>query len=155
MWQTQRLEWHSLSQASQGMPGAIRNCKRQGRSKLQGASPREASEESCPCWHILIADLQTPELWEDDFCCFKPPGLWEFVVAAHIHFYMLFGSRRSLRGGNVNPLQYSCLENPTDGGVWRAAVHGVAKSWTQLSTRAYMHVLLILLVQFLLILKLC
>ena len=32
-----------------------------------------------------------------------------------------------------NPLQYSCLENPMDGGAWYAAVHGVAKSWTQLS----------------------
>ena len=31
------------------------------------------------------------------------------------------------------PLQYSCLENPMDGGPWYAAVHGVAKSWTQLS----------------------
>ena len=29
------------------------------------------------------------------------------------------------------PLQYSCLENPVDGGAWRAAVHGVAKSWTE------------------------
>ena len=35
--------------------------------------------------------------------------------------------------GNGNPLQYSCLENPMDGGAWRATVHGVAKSWTQLS----------------------
>ena len=35
--------------------------------------------------------------------------------------------------GNGNPLQYSCLENPMDGGAWSAAVHGVAKSWTQLS----------------------
>ena len=30
-------------------------------------------------------------------------------------------------------LQYCCLENPMDGGAWQAAVHGVAKSWTQLS----------------------
>ena len=35
--------------------------------------------------------------------------------------------------GNGNPLQYSCLENPMDGGAWWAAVHGVAKSLTQLS----------------------
>ena len=33
----------------------------------------------------------------------------------------------------INPLQYSCLENPMDRGAWRAAVHGVAKSWTRLS----------------------
>ena len=32
-----------------------------------------------------------------------------------------------------HPLQYSCLENPMDGGAWCAAVHGVAKSWTRLS----------------------
>ena len=35
--------------------------------------------------------------------------------------------------GNGTPLQYSCLENPMDGGAWWAAVHGVAKSRTQLS----------------------
>ena len=32
--------------------------------------------------------------------------------------------------GNDNPLQYSCLENPMDGGAWWATVHGVAKSRT-------------------------
>ena len=35
--------------------------------------------------------------------------------------------------GNGNPLQYSCLENPMDGGAWLAAIHGVAKSRTRLS----------------------
>ena len=35
--------------------------------------------------------------------------------------------------GNGNQLQYSCLENPTDGGAWWATVHGVAKSQTRLS----------------------
>ena len=35
--------------------------------------------------------------------------------------------------GNGTPLQYSCLENPMDGGAWCAAVHGVAKSRTRLS----------------------
>ena len=35
--------------------------------------------------------------------------------------------------GNGNPLQYSCLENPMDGGAWQAAVHGVTKSQTWLS----------------------
>ena len=34
---------------------------------------------------------------------------------------------------NGAPLQYSCLENPMDGGAWWAAVHGVVKSWTRLS----------------------
>ena len=35
--------------------------------------------------------------------------------------------------GNGTPLQYSCLENPMDGGAWKAAVHGVAQGQTQLS----------------------
>ena len=44
------------------------------------------------------------------------------------------GSGRSPGGGNGNPLQSSCVGNPMDRGVWGAAVHGVAKSQTQLST---------------------
>ena len=43
------------------------------------------------------------------------------------------GSGRSPGGGHGNPLQYSCLENPTDKGTWQAIVQGVAKSQTQLS----------------------
>ena len=42
------------------------------------------------------------------------------------------GSGRSPAGGHGNPPQYSCLENPMDRGAWRATVHGVTKSWTQL-----------------------
>ena len=43
--------------------------------------------------------------------------------------------------GDSTPLQYSCLENPMDGGAWWAAVHGVAKSQTRLSdfTFTFMH----------------
>ena len=39
--------------------------------------------------------------------------------------------------GNGNPVQYSCLENPMDGGAWWAAVYGVAKSRTRLSDFAF------------------
>ena len=39
----------------------------------------------------------------------------------------------SLGEGNGTPLQYSCLENPMDGGAWWAALHGVARSQTRLS----------------------
>ena len=51
-------------------------------------------------------------------------------------------SGRSPGEGNGNPLQYSCLENPMDGGVWLATVHGVTKSQTQLSdfTSLYLYV---------------
>ena len=40
------------------------------------------------------------------------------------------GLGRSPGEGNGNPLQYSCLENPVDGGAWQATVHGVKNSWT-------------------------
>ena len=45
----------------------------------------------------------------------------------------ILGSGRSPGEGNSNPLQYFCLENPTDRGAWQATVHGVSKSWTWLS----------------------
>ena len=43
------------------------------------------------------------------------------------------GSGRSPGEGNGYPLQYSCLENPMNGGAWQATVHGVTKSQAQLS----------------------
>ena len=42
-------------------------------------------------------------------------------------------ARGLVEDGNGNPVQYSCLENPMDGGAWWAAVHGVAKSPTRLN----------------------
>ena len=42
-------------------------------------------------------------------------------------------SERPSREGDGNPLQYFCLENSMHTGAWQAAVHGVAKSWTQLN----------------------
>ena len=42
------------------------------------------------------------------------------------------GSGKFLGGGQGNPLQYFCLENPMDRGAWRAAVYTVAKSQTRL-----------------------
>ena len=39
-------------------------------------------------------------------------------------------SGRSPGEGNGNPLQYSCLENPMNGGAWWATVHGVTKNRT-------------------------
>ena len=64
-----------------------------------------------------------------------------------MHFYLLNDSIKSVTSKNLiclsvafrpgesngTPLQYSCLENPTDGGAWWAAVHGAVKSRTRLS----------------------
>ena len=48
------------------------------------------------------------------------------------HPCLIHGLGRSPGEGNGKPLRYSCLGNPIDRGAWRATVHGVAKSWTQL-----------------------
>ena len=45
------------------------------------------------------------------------------------------GSGKSSGEGNGNPLQYSCLENPMDRGVWQATVHGVARVGHDLATK--------------------
>ena len=45
---------------------------------------------------------------------------------------LILGLGRSPGEGNGNPLQYSCLENPMDGGAGRATVHGITKSQTRL-----------------------
>ena len=45
------------------------------------------------------------------------------------------GCGRSPGERNGNPFQYSCLGNPMDRGAWQTTVHGVAKSWTQLSDK--------------------
>ena len=48
--------------------------------------------------------------------------------------HVLFADRMAIPGEvNGNPLQYTCLENPMNREDWQATVHGVAKSWTQLS----------------------
>ena len=52
-----------------------------------------------------------------------------------IHRKVIFLKRTALSHGEGNgtPLQDSCLENPMDGGAWKATVYGVAKSWTRLN----------------------
>ena len=52
------------------------------------------------------------------------------------------GLGRSPGGGYVNPLQSSCLENPTARAAWRATVYRVAKSWTRLKRLTCTHTLL-------------
>jgi len=47
--------------------------------------------------------------------------------------FIIMMNKKEVREGDGTPLQYSCLENPMDGGAWWAAVHGVAESRTRLS----------------------
>ena len=59
----------------------------------------------------------------------EPGGLQtpESDTTERLHFHF---SLSCIGEGNGNPLQCSCLENPRDGGAWRAAVYGVAQSRT-------------------------
>ena len=54
-----------------------------------------------------------------------------FIVACDTLFVLL--SNLQSGEGNGTPLLYSCLENPMDGGAWKASVHGVAEDRTRLS----------------------
>ena len=56
---------------------------------------------------------------------------WEALPQRKVLLFAI--SAGCFREGDDTPLQYCCLENPMDGGAWWAAVHGVAKSQTQLS----------------------
>ena len=59
----------------------------------------------------------------------SPWGRKESDTTEQLHFYF---SLSCIGEGNSNPLQCSCLENPRDGGVWWAAIYGVAQSQTRL-----------------------
>ena len=56
-----------------------------------------------------------------------------FSLGSSNHFLNSLNIFMIIGEGNGTPLQYSCLENPTDGGAWWAAVHGVAESWIRLN----------------------
>ena len=60
----------------------------------------------------------------------SPWGHEESNTTKRLHFHF---SLSCIGEGNGNPLQCSCLENPRDGGAWKAAVHGVAEGRTRLS----------------------
>ena len=62
---------------------------------------------------------------------------WGAIAFSEVVLYLLLNifitlAQFWIREGNGTPLQYSCLENPIDGGAWYATVHEVTKSWTRL-----------------------
>ena len=56
-------------------------------------------------------------------------GCYESDTTERLHFHF---SLSCTGEGNGNLFQYSCLEDPRDGGAWWAAIHGVAQRWTRL-----------------------
>ena len=81
---------------------------------------------SCVCMHILAGEAD-----------YMPKGIEDHIVKNPYSNARDPGSiprwGRSPGEGHGNPLHYSCLENPTDTGAWRAAVYGVAKSHARLT----------------------
>ena len=70
--------------------------------------------------------------WMEEPVGCSPWGGKESDMTERLHFHF---SLLCIREGNGNPLQYSCLENPKDGGAWWAAVYGVTQSDTTEATQ--------------------
>ena len=91
-----------------------------------------------PCiFHVLLSSSELTiesgcRWWLVDHRYSSPSRLPLGLRNSHLELELLM-TVASFREGNGTPLQYSCLENPVDGGAWWAAVHGVAKSRTRLS----------------------
>ena len=83
--------------------------------------PRD--QTSLPCGFCIAGGFFTAELS-------GKPHPWHSPIQLGRNLQLLASPDGE---GNGTPLQYSCLENPMDGGAWWAAVHGVIKSRTRLS----------------------
>ena len=83
----------------------------EGSHCLPCSTPHQQSGADSPKWHQLV------------------PG----TRSQYLPCWISQGSTSDHGEGDGSPLQYSCLENPMDGGAWWAAVHGVAQSRTRLS----------------------
>ena len=107
IFQARIMEWAAIS-FSGGLHSSTLAGESHGQRSMVGYSP-------CGCKELDMTG------WLSTAC-----------IKLKIQFYSC--SKHISRGdGNGNPFQYSCLENPMDGGAWRAIVHRVAKSWTQLN----------------------
>ena len=80
-------------------------------------------------WCATVHEVEKSQTWLSDWI---EMNLKDPSANAQIGG-LIPGLGRSPVEANGNPSQNSCLENPMDGGAWRATVHGVEKSWTRLS----------------------
>ena len=80
-------------------------------------------------WHLTPVFLPGESHGRRSLVGCSPWGRKELDKTEQLHFPF---SLSCIGEGNGNPLQCSCLENPRDGGVWWAAVYGVAQSRTRL-----------------------
>ena len=123
--------------------------------KIEGGRRTGATEDEMVGWHHWLDGNefeQAPGIGDGQgsLVCCSPWGHKESDMTEQLNWTepmketweMQVWSGRSSGGGNGNPLQYSCLENPMDRGAWWATVHEVTKSRTRLkqcSTHALTH----------------
>ena len=112
-------------------------------------SKNSATTPSLPAWTVLLYKQEGLLPWALHFrrpshhkwaspvaqWVKKPPTTYN-ARDMEMQLWSL-GWEDPLEEENGSPLQYSCLENPMDREAWQAAVHGVGKSWTQLSNLAH------------------
>ena len=109
----------------------------------------KAINQSCPKFEVsygkFVEKVMAPHSstlawkihgWRSLVRC-SPWGCKESDTTERLHFHF---SLSCTGEGNGNPLQCSCLENPRDGGAWRAAVYGVAQSRTRLKRFSSMEI---------------
>ena len=81
--------------------------------------------EKAMATHSSTLAWKIPWMEEPGSC--SPWGCKELDMTERLHFHF---SLSCIGGGNGNPLQCSCLENPRDSGARLPAVYGIAQSWT-------------------------
>ena len=150
IFQARILEWVTISSSRGSSQPRIESTSLMPFALTGGYFTTGATWEACNClfcdWLILfswvaslfihdVAKHPTPVLlpgkshgWRSLVGC-SPWGRWESDTTERLHFHF---SLSCIGGGNGNPLQCSCLENPRDRGAWWAAVYGVAQSRTRL-----------------------
>ena len=111
VWSLSNYQWHFFTELGKKFHNSYGNTK-----TLNSQSNLEKEEWSWRNQHSWLQIILQSYSYQDSM-----------VLAQKQKYRPMDGE------GNGTPLQYSCLENPMDGGAWWAAVHGVAKSRTRLS----------------------
>ena len=126
-----------LNPGSVDLPNALHGCSHATSFPPAPPTPTSKLRVLTSCWWSHWVSLENEGLPFPNTP--QPPpqtyfvSLWDQAGPISVCCALLHGTSQCSGEGNGTPLQYSCLENPMDGGAWKAAVHGVAKSRIWLS----------------------